>query len=285
MITDEMIQDALHRVADRAPDAARVQAALARPRRPRQRGVVAVTAAAVAVGLAAVTGLVASVASVADRLTGGDGVSGQLTELLAGLTATECAELKVATGAQASVSDTSLELRTVAETTVTVTVGAGTGITRVVGGDLDDITGGREVLVEGEEPVRGGEVVAEQVGVLSQRISVPAVAASPELLSGTVTGVSGDRFAVRSAAGAEVLVVTSPDTVVTRQDSSRLDKLVEAAFTVAVGRPRPDATLAATTVAQGTLTGEAGQPPSTLFSGLGCDADAIALTALRYGVG
>jgi hypothetical protein len=285
MITDEMIQDALHRVADTAPEGDRVRAALARPHRPRQRGVVAVTAAAVAVGLAAVTGLVASVASVADKLTGGDGVSGQLTELLAGLTATECAELKVATGTQASASDTSLELRTAAETTITVSITAETGITRVVAGGLDDITRGREVLVEGEGPARGDEVAAERVGVLLEGTSLPAAAPSPELLSGTVTAVSGDGFAVRSAAGAEVLVATSPETVVTRQDSVRLGKLVSAAFTVAVGQPQPDATLAATSVAQGTLTGVAGRPPSTLFAGLGCDADAIATTAVLYGAG
>ncbi|WP_188190030.1 anti-sigma factor family protein [Nonomuraea sp. SYSU D8015] len=152
---------------------------------------------------------------------------------------------------------------------------------------------------------------------LGDRFNVTRRMAANGTVMGSVIRDGQDGFTVRAGDGTEVRVVTTTSTRLIKQESTVLGGLQTGEYTVAVGALEDDGTLSARTVQQNALTDEAGRhapalpsglrdrlpepgeglrdlpplpdaPPEglsdDLFDGLGCDADAIAGTAV-YGAG
>jgi hypothetical protein len=70
-------------------------------------------------------------------------------------------------------------------------------------------------------------------------------------LAGTVTGVQGDSFTVRTLRGDTATVVTSSSTVVHLADGSSISDLQPGSMVIVAGTPNADGTITATHVIQG----------------------------------
>ncbi|MEV0613480.1 hypothetical protein AB0I81_09155 [Nonomuraea sp. NPDC050404] len=151
------------------------------------------------------------------------------------------------------------------------------------------------------------------------RLNITKMMATRGTAMGTVSGNSAAGFTIKGRDGTAIQVATSDSTSVTKQETTDTSGLVKGKYTVAVGTLQDDGTLIATTIQQNTLTnGAAPSPPSEMaenfgdklpkpgdrssemphdllpsmpsgfpkklsndmFSGLGCDADSIANTAV-----
>jgi len=140
---------------------------------------------------------------------------------------------------------------------------------------------------------------------------IASMMASRGTAMGTVGDVGSDGFTVTGTGGTRVRVAASGSTKFVKQEQARLDQLEVGKYTVVVGTLDGDKSLKATTVQQDSLTNGArpslrngfklpegfgsGGPkdlpslpgnlgdrlPRDLFSGLGCDSEAIANTALN----
>ncbi|HEX2316695.1 MAG TPA: hypothetical protein VHJ17_23320 [Thermomonospora sp.] len=273
-----------------------------RRRRPVGRRVLLTSVAA-----AALTG----VAGYAVSLPGDGGTPGTRTVLAAALTDTECPELKVASGTLRSVRGDGLVLRTARGTDVTVTTSTSTRITREVPGTARDVVRGAHVAVGGTGA--DGAVRAERVVLMGHAVRVPApprgaglglgrMMASRGTAMGRVIEVGEGRFTVESM-GDRVQVLVPPSVTVIRQVTAPVGRLEPGRFTVVVGTPRGDSTLAGVSVQQsdppaplprdlplptpelpklpGAPSGFSPPAVPRPFQGLGCDADAIATTALH----
>jgi hypothetical protein len=243
-------------------------------------------------------------------------------ELAAALTPTECKRLEVAAGTLVSVSGSRMVLRTSAGKLITVTASDSTRITRQVAGSLRDVRNGVQVFVDGTGSASGATVAAQRIAVLpkpaNEPKTPPRVAGLPDPdkalaqsghANGTVTGAGSGGFTVVEPSGHRVRVTTSSATRVIEQVNATLGQLQKGKFTVAVGTPQSDGTLAAVSIQQNTLAGDPGgvghvsvkpplrgpgglpsglpklgsappPKPKGPFSGLGCDSGAIATTAM-----
>lgn len=140
---------------------------------------------------------------------------------------------------------------------------------------------------------------------------IASMMASRGTVMGTVGEVGSDGFTVTGTGGIRVRVAATGSTTFVKQEQARPDQLEVGKYTVVVGTLNGDKSLKATTVQQDSLTNGArpslrngfklpegfgsGGPkdlpslpgnlgdrlPKDLFSGLGCDSEAIAGTALN----
>ncbi|GLZ04066.1 hypothetical protein Acsp03_15320 [Actinomadura sp. NBRC 104412] len=143
---------------------------------------------------------------------------------------------------------------------------------------------------------------------------IASMMASRGTAMGTVSDVGSDGFTVTGPGGTRIRVATSGSTKVVKQEQARLEQLETGKYTVVVGTLNSDRSLKATTVQQDSLTKGArsalpkgfklpegfgaggpkdlpslpdmpgnlgGKMPKDLFSGLGCDSEAIAGSALN----
>lgn len=295
----------------------RTLTAIDAPPRHRRRTVLASAAAVAAIGAAAY-GLSAVTDSDTDPRPG----ERPTAAAAAGLAATECAQLKVAAGTLRSANGSDLVLDTGKGKPVR-TSAAGAKITHTVAGSLTDVTVGAQVVVQGGGTQRGvtaeniavlpRSVTPPKPPTLPEGmpgLDPARLMAGNGTAMGTVSKVGSDGFTVGAGRSA-VHVGTSRSTKVTKQEETGPGGLRKGAFTVAVGALGQDGTLRARTVQQSTPQGvnvpggaPAGGVPSGLpsggpfgdgsrlpsggpsegpFAGLGCDADAIAATALLKG--
>jgi hypothetical protein len=145
------------------------------------------------------------------------------------------------------------------------------------------------------------------------QLDITSMMAASGTALGTVRGAGADGFTVTGSDGTRVRVATPASTKVIKQERARPDQLETGRYTVVVGTLEKDGTLRATTVQQDTLTngvrpslpngfktpeglasggpqnlpdppgmlGGTGNRLKDLFSGLGCDTDAIANAAVN----
>ncbi|POM25641.1 hypothetical protein BTM25_00230 [Actinomadura rubteroloni] len=236
-----------------------------------------------------------------------------------GLLTTDCKDLKVAAGTLRSVHGTHLVVETEKGKTVEVDASASPKVTRQVAGRVSDLAAGTTVIVRGKGDQAGKSVTANTVVVGSAAMKLPklpklpggmkldmtSMMASRGTVLGTVSGADADGFTVTGSDGTRVRVATPASTKMIKQQRARLDQLETGKYTVVVGTLHKDGTLRATTVQQDALTNGAkpslpngftmpegfasGGPKSLpampggkdLFSGLGCDSDAIANSAVN----
>lgn len=193
-------------------------------------------------------------------------------------------------------------------------------------GSLRDIKNGMQVFAEGAGSSSGATVAAQQIAVLPKLANEPKPPPRPvgpadlgKMLAqrgranGTVTDAGPGGFTVVEPNGHRVRVTTSSATKIIEQANATVAELQTGKFTVAVGTPQSDGTLAAASIQQNALAGSLGgvgrvsarlpspksgglpsarprlgsHPPIPLpnrpkgpFSGLGCDSGASATTAL-----
>ncbi|MQA85980.1 MAG: hypothetical protein GEV03_15465 [Streptosporangiales bacterium] len=236
-----------------------------RPRPGRPRAALA-SAAAVVLLVATAYGLT-SVFGRDGRPVDGAGSASPDAALAAGLTDTDCTNLKVVAGTLQETSGSSLVLRTENDRSVTVTTSGSTEITQQVTGGLDDITNGSHVFVTGQGTESGDKVAARRVAIMPKSAKgLPSPPRGPggmnmtEMMAerghthGAVTDVSDTGFTVVAADDTRIRVTTSSSTTVIKQVDSGPDQLEEGKFTVAVGSPGDDGTLAAATVQQNSLS-------------------------------
>jgi len=298
----------------------------ARPPWRRRRVALVSAAAAVVLGVTGY-GLDSMVGSSSARPAAAGAAPTSAAELAAALTPTECTRLGVGAGTLESVSGSRLVVRTGAGKLIPVTASGSTQITRQVVGSLRDIKNGMQVFVDGTGSSSGASIAARQVAVLPKlangpepppRLIGPAdigkLLAQRGRANGTVTDAGAGGFTVITPGGHRVRVTTSSATTVIEQANATVAQLQNGKYTVAVGTPQSDGTLAAASIQQNALAGSAGgfgrmavqlppghgplpaelprlgsQPPIPLpghshpkgpFAGLGCNSGAIATTAM-----
>ena len=203
--------------------------------------IVAAAAAAVLVLGGARYGLTAALTGHAASPAGTSTKTASLTAV------TGCTRLKEASGTLAQMNGTSLVIKTASGQPVTVTATTSTMVS-VSGAPLSDITNGASIAVAG--PTSDATIAATLVVVgwpqsSNETLRMPGGVA----VKGTVTGGSPGGFTVVTSAGTRVRVTTSSGTNVTLSHAS-LSQLRTGRTTFAVGRARPDGTLAAITVLQ-----------------------------------
>jgi hypothetical protein len=290
----------------------------------RRRVVLASAAAAVVLGI---TGYgVDSMFGSSARPAAGGVAPTSAAELAAALTPTECTRLEVAAGTLESVNGSRIVVRTGAGKLITVTVTASTQITRQVVGRRSDVKNGMQVFVDGSGSASGATIAAQSIALLPRLANGPKPPPRPvgpadlgKLLAqsghatGTVTDAGSAGFTVIEPGGHRVRVTTASATTVIEQANATVAQLQKGKFTVAVGTPQANGTLAATSIQQNALAGGLGgvgplsgrlraldtsrlpsglpqpgsRPPFPLpnrpkgpFSGLGCNSGAIATTAM-----
>jgi hypothetical protein len=224
--------------------------ALVRPpaqagRKPRA-AIAAAAAAAVLVLGGAGYGLTAALTAQAASPAGTSTNTAALTAV------SGCTSLKETSGTLAQMNGTSLVIKTASGQPVTVTTTASTMVS-VSGAPLGDITNGASIAVAG--PSSDGTIAATHAMVGwpqsdSKTLRLPGGVAA----EGTVADASPGGFTVVTSAGTRVPVTTSSGTNVTLLHASR-SQLRTGESTFAVGRARPDGTLAAITVVQPVLRG------------------------------
>jgi hypothetical protein len=254
---------------DEVPEA--LWASSSRPARGRLRAFHGSRPRRVAVGAAAAVGLIIGGTSygLASDLSAESPPPATHSARAAGLAAvTGCSQLTATTGTLEQVNGSDLVLKTPDGQTVTVTTSPSTQISREVAGSLDDVTDGAHVFVSGLDV--GGTINARnillgtsaQVKPLGppQPPGLPApgnnqgsrpMSLTPGLASGTVTDAHEGGFTVVLSDGTQVPVTTGTSTSVVKIASASLSQLQSGVFTVAVGNPGANGTLAATTVEQG----------------------------------
>lgn len=230
-----------------------VRRAIETDRRGMRRPVLAASAAAATVALAAG----------GYGLSGALGPGGQATparaQVAADLTATGCSGVDLTKGALKQVIGQELVLTAPNGTAVTVTISASTTILRGIAGRLGDIADGDHVLVSGL--FRGGVIAAGIIAITPSSLPAPSAAAKPGVGQGTVADAVSGGFEVVTASGTRVPVTTSATTRVTITQRASLSQLQTGDGTVAVGAAGPGGTLAASTVAQGAVIPTWSVPP------------------------
>jgi hypothetical protein len=271
------------------------------------------------------------------------GVRGSGQVMTAALTATSCPSMKLAIGALASVSGSTLVIKPVIGPAVRVSTTASTTVTREVKGTLADVRDGMHVIVSGTGS--DGKITARRIGVTpsslaakAPALNVPAFplrnfqpALALGLANGTVADATTGGFTVDEPGGTHVHVSTSGSTTVVTLAKVTVAGLRTGERTVAVGSVTGHNALAASSVEQEDLPlsqlGPAALPsagylpaprllptrfprllpkglprslsrvygrpnklpspfpamlpsPGALFSGLGCNARAIAATGM-----
>jgi hypothetical protein len=235
---------------------------------------------------------------------------------VAGLTAVHgCPGEYITAGTLKQVSGTQLILQPANDTDhvnrdwrakpVTVATTSATKVTRPGSGRVSDITDGSHVIVQGTWS--GHRLAATQVGIEAalpspgsfgphipghlpghvRKTPTPRGWLGPPLANGTVTGVHGGSFTVVTddpiLGTRRIQVITSSSTKVVGRSSTSLSQLGLGANLVVVGQKGPHGVLAASTVAESSVTGViiAGGPAKVRPSG--CSASAITDAALQAG--
>ncbi|MEV0585480.1 hypothetical protein [Nonomuraea sp. NPDC050310] len=275
------------------------------PRRVRRRGPAVLSWVAAAAALVAIAGYVLLPRTASAPVE--EAFDAQRVAAM-GLLATECESLQVAAGSLRVVDGSRLVVRTAGGKDIRVDVAPTAKVTRQIAGTVADLVPGMSVLVRGEGSRAGDTLAAGSVLVAPAKLKPPrlpggmglgitAMLAGHGIAMGTVSQIRDGAFTVTGADGGKVKVTTSASTTLVRQSAARLTDLTTGKYTTVVGTLQGDGTLQARTVQQDTLTDgdkpsrpEGLKPPGGLpkppgmkdpFSGLGCDADAIAGTALN----
>ena len=175
------------------------------------------------------------------------GPAGTSTKTAALTAVSGCTGLKQASGTLEQVNGASLVIKTASGQAVTVTTTAST-LVSVDAAPLSDITNGASIAVAG--PGSGGTIAATTVVVgwphsNDKTLRLPGGVA----VEGIVANASPGGFTVITSAGTRVPVTTSSGTGVNVSHASP-SQLRAGGTTFAVGRSRPDGTLAAITVLQ-----------------------------------
>ena len=206
-----------------------------------------------------------------------------------------CPGLAAASGMLWQVNGSSLVLKTPGGEPVTVITAASSTFSRQVTGTVHDITTGTRVIVAGTGS-RGGIAARNVViGVQPRLHGLPPThrrrghpsshgprrsPARGGRADGTVTAVSTGSFTVLTSGGFHIRVTTSASTTVYTQATSTLSQFQTGEFTIAVGRAKPDGTLAAATVEQGNLMPRFEHGGGIVSEPwLGCSPSAIATAA------
>jgi hypothetical protein len=229
--------------------------------RQSQRRWQAVTAGAAAAILVA--------AGISYGLTAWPGGAGHPAAAANKLTAVNgCPGLAAASGMLERVKGSSLVLKTPGGGPATVITSASSTLRRQVTGTVGDITTGTHVIVAGTGS--GGGIAARSIIIgppprlhspppthlRHGHPSHPGPRRSPVpggRADGKVTDVSTGSFTLLTSGGFHIRVTTSGSTTVYTQATSTVSQLRAGQFTIAVGKARPDGTLAAASVEQGNL--------------------------------
>jgi hypothetical protein len=172
-----------------------------------------------------------------------------------GLIATGCPRVMLTAGKLTAVNGDDLTVTPSAGSPVTVVTSPGTTFTRLAAGTVSDITDGDNALVAGTtagSPQTGGTLTAASVSLLFPGPSAMTSWGGPgtDVETGTVTGVTGSGFTLRSANGARFSVIVSAGTAVVVEEHVSLSQLRVGEYTTAAGSTGSGGSLRADAISQ-----------------------------------
>ena len=173
----------------------------------------------------------------------------------ASLLATGCPQVMLAAGTLTTVNGDDLTLTPSSGGPVTVVTSQNTTFTRLTTGTASNITDGDSALVSGTlagSPQTGGTLTAASVSLMFPGPSVFTMSGGPgiDVVTGTVTGVTGSGFTLQERSGAQFSVVVSASTTVVVEEHTSLSQLQVGQYTTAAGSAGSDGTLLADAVSQ-----------------------------------
>ncbi len=238
---------------------------------------------------AVVAAMVLAAGAVSYGLATGSGGHGNSGPAAAGLMSVSgCSGLSAGLGTVEQAGGTVLVLRTPGGRSVRVTISASTAVRREVPGTVRDITDGERVFVRGI--YARGEITARSISIgVAPKLPTPfrrlrPARERPWIAFGTVRDARRGSFVLMAASGARVPVVAPDSTAVFVLAGAHLSLLRAGAYVVAVGKPGPGGSLAATTVEEGASLPHDRGNGITRLPRVGCAPSTVATAALNSAV-